>query len=612
MPQQHESRFSKHELEHSLPERFEMLTGEIPDHLSVKHNACSLSYRALNCRANQVAHSLLNEWKGGAENVVLLLEEPIHHVVAQLGVLKAGKTCVPMDASFPLARQTQILADSGAGLIVTESKHRARAMVLTQERRRILVIDELDPGLPGENPGLSIKPDSLAYVLYTSGSTGGPKGVMQSHRNLLNVARHYHQDLGIGLADRLTSPTSFAYTGTVWALLAALMNRAAFVCTNFDSPIAFARILDDEKITAAQLITSLLRQLMQALDQPLQLPWLRVVYTGGEALHKEDVKRFAQMFSRDCGLLYNFGSTEAGIITHLQVDVNSARQEIFQQDSDDPAFPVGYPVQDTTVLLVDENGVAVPKGQDGEIAVGSGYLSPGYWDDPQLSGQHFLSETAGSPERMYLTGDLGRIRPDGCLIHLGRKDFQVKVRGYRINLEEIENALRAIEDISEAAVSTVDDGQGNTRIVAYVTRRESSELSIHELRQQLEGAVPNYMIPSRFIYLNQLPVGANGKLDRKALPRPNYSRPELDNTFVEPRTDTEKVVCQLWSNILGITPVGVGDNFLDLGGDSISVFRFIGGIKKELNMDLDVKTIFHSPIVEDLAQYLDELTFGSL
>jgi len=609
---QHDFHFSKQEFEQSLPERFEILTAEIPEHLSVKHNGDRLSYRSLNSRANQVAHALLERWTGRAATVVLLLEEPIHQVVAQLGVLKAGKTCVPVDSSFPLTRQAQILADSGAGHIVTESQHRVRAMDLAKDQSRILVIDDLDAGFPSENLGLFINPETLAYVLYTSGSTGCPKGVIQSHRNLLNVARHYHKDLGIGPADRLTSPTSLAYTGTIWALLAALMNRAAFVCTRFDSPLAFAKSLDDEKISAAQLITSLLRQLMQGLDKPLRLPWLRVVYTGGEALHKEDVKRFAQTFSRDCRLLYNFGSTEAGIITHLQVDVTGSSQESFQQDPDDPAFPVGYPVEDTKVLLVDENGVAGPNEQDGEIAVCSRYLSPGYWGDPQLTCQHFKPETVGTPARTYLTGDLGRIRSDGCLIHLGRKDFQVKVRGYRINLEEIANALRSIEAISEAAVSTSDDGRGTTRIVAYVVRRESSEVSINGIRKQLAQAVPIYMIPSRIIYLNQLPVGTNGKLDRKALPNPNYSRPELDSPFVEPRTDTEKVLCQLWSTILGIDPVGTRDNFLELGGDSLAVFQFIGGIKNKFKMDIEPKIIFDAQIVEDLASRLDDLTFSSL
>jgi amino acid adenylation domain-containing protein len=602
---QSEYDFPGHECEQSLANRFEMWARQAPDRLAFRQNGCDLSYNAINRWSNRLAHALLAQSEDQTEPVVLLLKEPLHHAVAQLGVLKAGKSCVPMDISFPLARQSQILADSRARFVVTEAKHRERAMVLAQGQSHMLTVDEISPDLPIDNPGLSVDPEAMAYVLYTAGSTGRPKGIMQSHRNLLRVTMLYHQDLGVGPADRVTSPTSLAYTGTIWALLSSLMNGAAFVHTSLDSPRTFVASLAREEVTVAQLIVTLLRQLTQALDQTLRLPSLRRVYTGGEPLHKEDVKRFARIFPDDCRLLYNYGSTEAGIITHLPVDLPGARKDRFQQGSGEPAFPVGYPVADTEVLLVDENGIVVPEGNDGEIAVCSRHVSLGYWRDARLTQKQFLPEPAAGPRRIYLTGDLGRIRPDGCLIHLGRKDDQVKVRGYRVNLEEIEEALRSIDGIVGAVCLAAEDRQRKTRIVAFVERKESYDLSIAELRRLLEAAVPSYMIPSLFVHLDRLPVAANGKLDRSALPSPDWSRPELEVPFIEPRTPTEKVLCRLWSEVLNIEPIGALDNFLDLGGDSIAVFRLIGRITNTLDLDMAPRAVFDAPILEEMARAID-------
>ena len=600
MTRQITSDFPKSQLEHSIAGRFEMLAAEIPTQLALKDKTVELSYEALNRRANKVAHALLDD-KSGTETVVVLVENPINQVVAQLGVLKAGKACVPLDPSFPPARQTQILADSKATIIVTAGAHGERANELVGERHRIVAVDELDSSLSLENPGGPVAPDALAYVLYTSGSTGTPKGVMQSHRNLLHVAMLYHRDLGIGLADRMTSPTSLVYTGTVWALLAALMNRAAFICTGFDSPIAFAQTLTREKITTVQLITTLLRQFMQAFDQPLQLSSLRKVYTGGETLHKEDVARFARTFPPHCGLLYNFGSTEAGIITHHLVNLEDARQNQFQQGPDDPAFPVGYPVEDTEILLVDEHAVPVSSGQDGEIAVLSNYLSLGYWADPHLTRKHFRAGRVGTNDRIFLSGDLGRLRLDGCLEYLGRKDFQVKIRGFRVEVTEVETALLGHPNVRESTVMAQEGRLGDKRLVVYLVPRKKPGPSISELRGLLKEKLPDYMIPSAFVMLNALPLTPAGKIDRKALPLPSSARPELDTSFVTPTTPVEEELAGIWAEVVGVDQVGIHDNFLDLGGHSLQAQQIINRVLEGFHVKVPLRSLFESSTVADMA-----------
>ncbi|MGH9896734.1 MAG: AMP-binding protein, partial [bacterium] len=250
--------FLRDECEQSLTNRFETWAKEAPDRIAFRQNTGQLSYDALNRWSNRLAHALLGRVSDRVGPVVLLLGEPLYHVVAQLGVLKAGGLCVPIDVSFPPARQRQILTDSDARLLVTERKHRDCVTELGPGPGSVLTVDELPLDLPEDNTRLRISPESLAYVLYTSGSTGRPKGIMQNHRNLLHVAMLYHRDLGVGPADRVTSPTSLAYTGTVWALLSALMNGAAFVHTSFDSPLTFVESLAREEVTVAQLIVTLL------------------------------------------------------------------------------------------------------------------------------------------------------------------------------------------------------------------------------------------------------------------------------------------------------------------------------------------------------------------
>ncbi|MGH7830486.1 MAG: phosphopantetheine-binding protein, partial [Candidatus Binatia bacterium] len=286
----------------------------------------------------------------------------------------------------------------------------------------------------------------------------------------------------------------------------------------------------------------------------------------------------------------------------------SAMQGEFQQGSWETLFPVGRPVEDTELFLVDEKGGVVSEGEDGEIAVRSRYLSPGYWNDTALTRKHFLPDPTGGAWSIFRTGDLGRILSDGQVIHLGRKDDQVKVRGFRISLAEIEHALRSMEGVAAAAVRFTDGREGKARIVAYVQREESYKLSTKDLRERLATVLPTYMIPSMFIYLDRLPVSANGKLDRGALPSPDCSRPELDVPLMEPRTPTENILCRLCSEVLAIEPIGVLDNLFELGGDSLTIFRLIARIDSTLGVSIGPRTFFETPIIGELASVLDKRT----
>jgi acyl-coenzyme A synthetase/AMP-(fatty) acid ligase len=407
----------------------------------------------------------------------------------------------------------------------------------------------------------------------------------------------YHRDLGVGCDDRVSTPTSPAYTGTIWALLGSLTNGAAFLFSKFDSPRSFVESLNREQVTVVQLIVTLFRQLLFAIDEPLNTRSIRLVYTGGEALHKDDVRKFERIFPAECNLLYNFGSTEAGMITHFPVD-----REKLKPGTDAP-IPVGVSVEDTAVTVLDANEESLLNQEEGEIAVSSHFLSPGYWRDEELTDRRF--KAGGKYGRIYFTGDFGKIAKSGDLLHLGRKDNQVKVRGYRINLDEIEEALRSIEGIGSAAVLVQNDRQGKSRIVAYLQRDDSKEWTISELRNHLETLLPIYMIPSLIFYIDQLPVAPNGKLNRNLLAGFNCSRPELNNPLALPETDTERFLCSALSEILGVEPIGSKDNLLELGADSIAIFQLIGRIQRILKIDIHPAFVLSAPVIAELACRLE-------
>jgi len=601
MADPHSFDFPRQACAQPLAARFEHIAREAPDRPALRHGARNVTYDELNRQANRLAQALLGQLTGRDATVLLLLRDPIHHVIAQLGVVKTGRACVPIDVSFPLARQRQIAADSAARLVVAELETMESALGLGYERASVVIVDDPGSGLSEKNPGLPVSPDSLAYVLYTSGSTGSPKGIMQYHQNLLHVAMLYHRDLGVCPTDRITSPTSPAYTGTIWALLAALMNGAAFVFTALDSAAAFVETLKKEEITVAQLIVSLLRQLTQSFDERLRLPALRLIYTGGETLCAQDVARCARVLPDGCRVIYDYGSTEAGIITHQLVNLSSPAAE-----SPASLYPVGYPVADTEVFLLDDHGAVVAAGQDGEIAVRSNYLSPGYWRDLSLTRKQFLTGPVRGAADVFRTGDLGRIGADGGLFHLGRKDFQVKVRGYRINLTEIENALGSLDRV-RAAACVAWDSEGTTRIVAYIEKEPAIKVSIKNLREQLSLILPSYMIPSIFTFLEHLPIAANGKRDRNALPYPPQNRPELDTEYVPPKTGVEHRLAQIWMEIFSLDRIGTHDNFFELGGDSLIATRLISRIQDVFKIALPIRSVFAAQTIYNLALQVQAL-----
>jgi amino acid adenylation domain-containing protein len=592
-------RFEKEETEQSIPQRFEQQVSRYPDRLAVKTRNHQLSYAALNKAANRVARSLLAQRGEKAESIALLLEHDAAMIAAILGVLKAGKVYVPLDPSFPYARNAYILEDSQAGLILTNDENHSLAESLNEDGHYLVNIDEIDATLSDEDVNLSISADNLANIIYTSGSTGQPKGVVQNHRNLLHVAMRYTNGLRISAEDRLTLLQSYSVAGSVSNMLGALLNGASLFpySVKTEGLIELADLLIEEEITVYHSVPTVFRQFANTLTGKEEFPELRLVRLGGEPVSAEDVQLYKRYFHSNSIFVNSYGASEAASVLRYCVDKDT--------EISGAMVPIGYPLGDVEILLLDDEGAAVGSNQVGEIAIKSRYTSPGYWRRPELTRAAFITDPQDEGERIYRTGDLGYMRPDGCLVVTGRNDFRVKIRGFRIEVAEIELALRGLTKIKEAAVVAHENQRGEQQLVAYVVPESEQVPTTSELRDFLRDKLPDYMVPSAFVVLETLPLTPNGKLDRLALPAPSLTRPELDTNFVAPRNALEERLVEIFEEVLGLERVGVHDDFFELGGHSLLATRVVSRVRGALRAELPLRYLFETPTVAGLTERVE-------
>ncbi len=587
--------FRKKELEQSIPVRFEQQVRRYPDRLAIKTRSHELTYDGLNRASNRVARAVLARRGTGEEPIALLLDQGAPVVASILGVLKAGKFYVPLDLSYPRARTAYMLEDSEAELIVTNTRNLSLAEKLARDRSRVMNLDELDPSLSTENPDIRVSPDLLAYMIYTSGSTGEPKGVVQTHRNVLHDIMNYTNAFHICREDRLITLTDYSFADTIRTTHGALLNGGSLYPLDVrnEGVTHLADWLIQQEITIYRSVPTTFRHFIATLDGKQQFPKLRLVYMAGEPVRANDVELYKRHFSSDCIFIDGMGSTEC--LTYRWCFIDKATK------INGSNVPVGYRLEDMEILLLGDDGNEVEHDQIGEIAVRSRYLCPGYWRKPDFTRAAFLSDPESGDERTYRTGDLGLMLHDGCLLHMGRKDFQVKLRGHRIEVAEIEAALLSTKNVKEAIVTLREDRPGDQRLVGYLVPAERPPPTVDALRRALTEKLPGHMVPSAFAMLDALPLLPNGKVDRRALPAPGPGRPDLATPFVAPRTSVEQVLADIWAEVLGLDRIGIHDNFMELGGDSLLAVQVISRVINRLQVQLPLRSLFDSPTVANMA-----------
>ena len=589
--------FPKDAMEHSIPELFEKIVRMNPNRLAVKTKNLLLTYAELNRAANQLACAIVAQSGEEKEPVAVCLEHGADVIVAVLALWKAGKIFVPLDPALPHARNKAILNATQARLVVSDARHRDYLGQI-QTNFRLINIDEPAGTGSAENIGGSIAADDLAYILFTSGSTGQPKGVLQNHRNVLNQIKRETNGLRICADDRLILVRSCSAIGGIRIVLSALLNGAAV----YPLDVAqvghgqLAEVLAREEITIYDSTPTTFRHFIPALAKEQRFPHLRLIRLSSEPVHKQDVELYKKHFSRECIFANSLGLTEtAGTIRHNLIDHDT------KITSD--TVPVGYAVEEMEVVLLDDDGHEVSADEIGEIAVRSRYLSPGYWGNPELTQAKFIVGSDGGDKRLYRTGDLGQMLADGSLVHLGRKDFQVKVRGYKIDVAEIERAILALESIEAVVVVARADRDDNRSLVAYLVSATTPAPTISALRRALSDKLPEYMIPSSFVLLEALPTTPTGKVDRGRLPLTDRTRPALDAAFVRPRSECERSLTRIWQDVLHIDKIGIDDNFFDLGGNSLRLAEVNLKLHTVFERDVPLVEMFALPTVRTLAEY---------
>jgi len=592
--------FPKEEIEQSVPERFEKIVARCPHRIAVKAKNKALTYEQLNKMANRVGHAILAQGGRRKEPIALLLETGAPIMGAILGVLKAGKIYVSLDPSYPGARITSILEDSQPHLIVSNNQNLSLLNELAQPGQHVLSIDDLDSSLSDANLGLSLSPDAPTCIFYTSGSTGEPKGVLQNHRNMLHDIMNLTNNFRISTEDRLSLLYSFSFSASSKNMLAALLNGAGLFRFDFlnEGMDHLGAWLIREKITMCWFVSTVYRHFVSTLNGEEKFPDLRLINVGSESVSEQDVEAYKKHFCSNSILAVWLAATETGTIRQYFIDKETRLNG--------GIVPVGYAVEDKEILLLDQAGKEVGFNQVGEIAVKSRFLSPGYWRSPDLTQSKFLPDPNSRDKRIYLTGDLGLMLPDGCLVHHGRKDFQVKIRGHRVEVAEIDTRLLEHPAIKEAVVIGTEMASGNTRLIAYLVAAREPGPSINEIRGFLKETLPDHFVPSKFVFLAALPLTLNGKMDFRSLPDPGNSRPVLETAFVPPRTPVEKELAQIWAEVLSIDKIGIHDNFFDLGGHSLTATRVVTRVIRYFQLEIPLRCLFESPTVSQMAAVITE------
>jgi len=591
--------FKKEEVEQSIPDRFEKIVSQYPNQIAINFGTQVVTYSELNAMANCVAHTIIAQRGSDPEPVGLLLEKGVEQIAAMLGILKAGKFFVLLDPSFPAERISSVIEDSQAALLVVDRQTVLSAQQVTTRRCQLIRFDRLAQPMPAEDSRIPISPHALACIVYTSGSTGQPKGVVRNHRTLLHGAMLRVRTYGISKDDRLahiTAGTSNSVTNSFYVLLQGATLVAIDV--KREGVARLASWLIDEKISICLIASPVFRKLCTTLTGSERFPALRYLRLRSDTVYKSDVELHRKHFPPTCSLANGLASSETGPLREYRIyhDTEFGSSEV----------PVGYALEDKEVLLLNENGEEVGFNEVGEIVVRSEYLSLGYWNNPELTAKKFKPCPQNPHKRLYYTGDLGLMLPDGCLIHKGRKDFRVKIRGYGVDLIEVEKVLLRHPGVREAVVVASKSKSDETRLIGYFTSSNHLIPSVNELRGFLQKTLADYMIPSVFVNIDKIPLTSNGKVDRKALPAPSNSRPELGTPIVEPRTMLERELVSIWAEILSLQEVGIHDSFFDLGGHSLAATRVVSQVIKKFQLELPLQSLFQSPTIAEMAAVIME------
>ena len=514
-------------------------------------------------------------------------------VVALLGVIKAGGFYFALDPGFPAARIRTLIEDARARIVLTDARGLNLMHSVALENIFVMDIDQMPRDLPAAEPAADITLDTICNLIYTSGSTGTPKGVIHTHRTLIHKAYQGVENYRFHPGDRLGMLAPFTYGNSHWHVFGALLNGGSVHPYDLkrEGLAGTQKWLREHQITFTLITPTTLRQLVQTFVPGDGFPDLRLLNIGGESIRQSDIGLYKKFFGPSTTLCLSGGTTETMMVAEcfLGHDYKPVSDEV----------PWGYVIPDKEVFIQNLDGRPVPEGEVGEVFVTSRFNSPGYWRQPEQTALVFqLDPNTGAST--YRTGDLGKRRQDGVLVHCGRIDHQLKIRGYRVEPHEVEMALIRHPQIREAVVVGRPDPLGELALVAYLLPLGGA-ISISGVREFLAAELPDYLHPSRLMVLEAFPLTSSRKIDRRALPDPGMGREGIDTPFVSPRTDLERSLAAIWEKVLGVSPVGLQDNFSELGGHSLLATMIANRIQDAFEIPLSVVDLLEAPTIAGIA-----------
>ncbi|MDX1952415.1 MAG: amino acid adenylation domain-containing protein [Verrucomicrobiota bacterium] len=568
--------------------QFEHLAVSHPDQIAVQCGPHRLTYAELNHRANQLAHHLIRLGVGPEVPVAICMERSVEMLVGIVGILKAGGAYVPLDPSYPKERLAFVMDDTRTPVLITQPH---LAVKLPEHQAKVVMLGAAHALLhsePGENPVTSATGENLSYVIYTSGSTGKPKGVLITHRALINSTKariHYYREP----IQNYLLISSFSFDSSIAGIFWTLSQGGTVTLPEegqHQDPAALARLIHSKKVSHFLSLPSLYAALLEFGAS--QLGSLKTVIVAGEACPRELPNRhFATL--QNANLYNEYGPTESTVWSTVH---HCTRSHEMRQ------IPIGKPIMNVQVYILDPARQPVPIGVIGEIYIGGSQLSRGYLNRAELNQEKFVGNPFQPGTRLYRTGDLARFNPDGTIEFLGRIDLQVKIRGFRIELGEIENLLLAQPNIQEAVVLAREDSPGDKRLVGYVVGR-GGQVNVGEIKTTLQKCLPEYMVPNVIVALPKLPLTPNGKVDRKALPAPESTGSR--RAYSAPQTEQEQKLARIWADVLKLERVGMNENFFELGGHSLLAIQVISRVRDQFQVEISLRNFFDRPTLEAMA-----------
>lgn len=594
-------------LERPVHELFELRVELNGDRLALRDQRQSFTYTELNQAANRLAHAILARRGAAVEAVAILLPHSAATVVGIIGVIKTGKFYIYFDPLHPQTRLLDLLADSETPLIVTntETMPLAEMLVAAGATCEVINLDDLSNTLPTDNPNIPVTGDDTMALFYTSGSTGKPKGALKRHRPRVLSSMLRINTFHVWEEDRIAQMSSFSFGTSTQAVFNALFTGASLHLIDLKTePVnKVPDWMRDEAITVFHATPSIFRHWARHLTDPAQVASIRIAGLGGETVHIQDFETYRRWFPDTCLFSQSIGATETGTIAIYMMDKNT--------ELPSSLVPVGFPIWGKEILLLDEDGQPVGAGEVGEIAVKSRMLSAGYWREPEQTADKFVADADDATMKTYRTGDLGRFTPEGALTHLGRKDWQVKIRGQRVELTEIEVALLQHDDVKQTVVVAIDQQPngvaqvGDKQLVAYVVMDDPLNAPpAAEFRAFAAERLPIHMVPAFYIPIDELPLTPTNKVDRQRLLTPKLTQIDRNGDYVPPRDRLEFELTHLWENALGVDNIGARDDFFALGGHSLLAAYLFVQMEEKFGKSVPLTALFEQPTIEGIADLL--------